>query len=139
MGSSTGGVLRQLIREMVIDRSQGRTISVGGFPIEVEVASTPEEQREGLMHRPRLDPDCGMLFCYEEPQDLSFWMQSTHVPLSIAFIDEEGRVVSVQDMEPRDETRVISPVPCRWALETNRGWFKERNIGIGSHVSGLSV
>jgi uncharacterized membrane protein (UPF0127 family) len=131
--------LRQLIREMAFDGAGQRTIRVGDFPISVEVALTPEEQSLGLMHRQHLEPDCGMLFGYDEPQELSFWMRDTHIPLSIAFIDDEGRIIAIRDMEPHDESHIISPMPCRWALETNRGWFNERNVRVGSHVSGLDA
>ena len=140
MGRSEFEELRQLIREIAtLNLGYPRTIHVGSFPISVEVAATPEEQELGLMHRQHLDPDCGMLFRYDEPQDLSFWMRNTHIPLSIAFIDDEGRITGINDMDPHDETRVISPMPCRWALETNRGWFGDRKIRIGARVSGLDV
>jgi uncharacterized membrane protein (UPF0127 family) len=132
-------LIRQMIREMIEQLPDVRTIKVGGYPITVEIATTPEHQETGLMRREHLDPDSGMLFCYDEPRELSFWMRDTHVPLSIAFIDDECKVSSIHDMEPYDETRTISTRPCRWALETNRGWFRERNIGIGSKISGLDV
>jgi len=132
-------LIRETIREMLTQGPETRSLSVGGYPITVELAITPEEQQMGLMHRTHLDPDCGMLFCYENPQDLSFWMKDTHVPLSIAFIDDEGRVAGIEDMDPHDENHVMSSRPCRWALEANKGWFSSRNIRIGSHVSGLDV
>ena len=130
-------LIREMIREMISNDS--RSLHVGGYPITIEIASTPDEQSKGLMNRDHLDPDCGMLFCYDSPQDLSFWMKNTSVPLSIAFIDDEGRIANIEDMNPHDENRVTSSRPCRWALETNRGWFKERNIGIGSKILGLDV
>lgn len=131
-------LLREMIREMIV-APEHRTISVGGYPLQVELANTPEQQAQGLMHRGSLDPDCGMLFCYDEMQDLSFWMRDTHIPLSIAFIDDEYRISSVHDMDPHDEAHVTSSRPCRWALETNRGWFDSRNIRVGAKISGLDV
>ena len=130
-------LLRETIREILQQGSQGRTLRVGNYPITVELATTPEEQSLGLMHRRHLDPDCGMLFCYDEPRTLSFWMRNTHIPLSIAFIDDEGRIAGIEDLHPGDERPVSSSRPCRWALEASRGWFGERNIGVGSRVSGL--
>ena len=130
-------LIRETIREMLLQGPEMRVLQVGGYPITVELAVSPEEQRVGLMHRSDLDPDCGMLFCYDEPQDLSFWMRDTHLPLSIAFIDDEGRIAGIEDMDPHDENHVISNRPCRWALEANRGWFNDRNIGIGTKVLGL--
>lgn len=132
-------LIRETIREMLLQGPEMRSLQVGGYPITVELAVSPGEQQLGLMHRQHLDPDCGMLFCYDEPQDLSFWMRNTHVPLSIAFIDDEGRIASIEDMHPHDENHVMSVRPCRWALEANRGWFNDRNIRVGSHVSGLDV
>lgn len=132
-------LIRETVREMLRENGGERVIQIGGFPITVELAMTPEEQSIGLMHRQHLDSDTGMLFCYDEPQELSFWMRNTHVPLSIAFIDDEGRVSKIADMEPGDENHIISDRPCRWALETNRGWFKDRNLRVGCRVSGLNV
>ena len=129
-------LLRETIREMLAG-PETRVLRAGGYPITVEIALTPEEQALGLMHRQHLDPDCGMLFCYDEPQHLSFWMRDTHIPLSIAFIDDEGRIAGMEDLEPGDERSVTSSRPCRWALEAHRGWFRERNIGVGALVSGL--
>lgn len=131
-------LLREMIREMLTGPDR-RTVSVEGYPLQVELATTPEQHAQGLMYRDSLDPDCGMLFCYDGMQELSFWMRSTHIPLSIAFIDDECRISSIHDMEPHDENHVISSRPCRWALETNRGWFDSRNIRIGAKVSGLDV
>lgn len=130
-------LLRETIREMLQQGPETRSLQVGGYPITVEIAITPEEQALGLMHRQHLDPDCGMLFHYDEPQPLSFWMRDTHIPLSIAFIDDEGRIAGLEDLEPHDERSVHSSRPCRWALEANRGWFDERGLRIGHHVKGL--
>jgi len=113
-------------------------IKIAGFTLSVEVANNVSSRELGLMHRRHLDPDCGMLFCYDEPRTLSFWMRNTHIPLSIAFIDDEGRIAGIEDLHPGDERPVSSSRPCRWALEASRGWFGERNIGVGSRVSGLS-
>lgn len=132
-------LIREMVREILLQDSKTGDLLINGFPITVEIASTHEEQQRGLMNRVHLDPEHGMLFCYEHPQDLSFWMKNTTIPLSIAFIDEEGRIVNIEDMNPHDESRVMSGRPCRWALEVNKGWFSSRNIPTGSHVLGLDV
>lgn len=132
-------LIRETIRELLQEGAGDLTIQVGGFPITVELARTPEEQSAGLMHRRHLDGDAGMLFCYQHPQELSFWMRNTHIPLSIAFIDDEGRVTKIADMEPGNEESVSSDGPCRWALEANKGWFRDRNLRVGCRVSGLDV
>lgn len=128
-----------MIREILLQESEARTLVIDGFPISVEIASTHEQQRVGLMNRAHLEPDCGMLFCYDRPQDLSFWMKDTTIPLSIAFIDEDGRIANIEDMSPNDESRIVSSRPCRWALEANKDWFRSRNILTGSRVLGLGV
>lgn len=130
-------LLRETIREMLQQGPMTRVLRVGDYPITVELAATPEERALGLMHREHLDPECGMLFLHDEPQELSFWMRDTHIPLSIAFIDDEGRIAGLSDMEPGSEERAVSPRPCRWALETNKGWFRDRNIKIGCTVQNL--
>jgi uncharacterized membrane protein (UPF0127 family) len=130
-------LIRETVSEMLLQGPEMRALQVGGYPITVELAASPEEQQLGLMHRQSLDPDCGMLFCYDEPQDLSFWMRNTHVPLSVAFIDDEGRIAGIEDMDPHDEIPVRSRVPCRWALETNKGWFSDRNVRVGTRILGL--
>jgi uncharacterized membrane protein (UPF0127 family) len=132
-------LIRETVREMLLQGPEIRSLQVGGYPITAELAVSPEQHQVGLMHRRSLDPDCGMLFCYDEPQELSFWMRDTHVPLSIAFIDDEGRVASIEDMDPYSESPVRSSVPCRWALEANQGWFSDRNIRIGAKILGLDV
>ena len=132
-------LIREMVREILAQDPETRTLRVSGFPINVEVATTHEQQRLGLMNRQHLDLDRGMLFCYQDPQDLTFWMRNTSIPLSIAFVDSEGRIESIRDMDPHDDSHVKSGRPCRWALETNRGWFKERNIGVGSKILGLDV
>lgn len=132
-------LLREMLREMINDSAVTSTITVGGFPLSVEVARTHDEQRRGLMGRRYLDPDCGMLFCYPAAEPLSFWMKDTYIPLSIAFIGSGGRVEEIKDLEPLDESAVTSSSPCRWALETHRDWFKERGLGAGAVVRGLEI
>jgi hypothetical protein len=131
------GTLREMIREILTESAITKTIQVGGFPITVEVATTPGEQSKGLMDRPSLDPDSGMLFVYDRPQALSFWMKDTGIPLSIAFIGPDSRISEIRDLQPHDESHVRSDSPCRWALETNLGWFDKRGIGVGAKISNL--
>ncbi len=116
------------------------------FRLNVELAATQEQRSFGLMERPHLPEHHGMLFIYSEPQDSSagFWMFRTRIPLDIAFLDREGRIVAVQAMEPCESPdprfcRIYSPgVPYSRALEVNRGYLAERGIGIGDRVVLLS-
>lgn len=130
-------MLREMIREILAVPANVKIIKVGGFPLTVEIVTASSEQQQGLMNRASLDPDCGMLFSYDHPQILSFWMKNTTTPLSIAFVDPSGRISEICDLQPNDESHVSSSSPCRWALETNRGWFVERCIRIGSKIAGL--
>ena len=126
-------IIRELIREMLNDSNLVK-IEVEDFPIFVELASTPATRERGLSHRQNLAPDHGMLFCYEKPEVMSFWMRNTPIPLSIAFIGENGVIEQISDLEPNSEKSISSRSPCRWALETNRGWFTERGLQPGSRV-----
>jgi uncharacterized membrane protein (UPF0127 family) len=105
-----------------------------GREIRVEVARTPEERAVGLMGRKGLERDGGMLFIFEEEGYHSFWMKDTHVPLSIAFIDREGRIVQITDMKPLTLTSHSPPQPVLYALEMNQGWFSKNGIKVGDMV-----
>jgi len=111
-----------------------QTISVNGETIRVEVADTADKRSLGLMYREKLPKNRGMLFLYEEPTTSGFWMKNTKIPLSIAFIDEDLRIIEIQEMRPLDLTPHRPERPYKYALETNRGWFREHGIGPGSTV-----
>ncbi len=102
--------------------------------VPVEIADTNEERQTGLMGRTALAEDAGMLFVFDTEQQLSFWMKDTLIPLSIAFIDSEGRIVDIQDMQPLDETPHPSAAPAQYALEVNQGFFEARGIQVGDTV-----
>jgi uncharacterized membrane protein (UPF0127 family) len=102
-----------------------------GHALRVELALDEETQARGLMFRRALEPDAGMLFVNARDELMSLWMKDTYVPLSAAFLDAEGRVVNIVDMDPFDETHHRSAGPVRFALEANRGWFAERGVGPG--------
>jgi uncharacterized protein len=87
------------------------------------------------MGRTTLAADAGMLFVFNQPQPLSFWMKDTLLPLSIAYIDTEGYIVDIQDMQPLDETPHLSAEPAQYALEVNQGFFEARGIQIGDRVA----
>ena len=110
-------------------------ISVGRKKVTVELAREPGEQERGLMFRRSLGEDDGMLFIYDSPRIMSFWMKNTRIPLSIAFIDEKGRIVQIEKMSPYDTTsRYSSGSPVRYALEMNQGWFERNGVGVGDAV-----
>lgn len=111
-------------------------LSAGMHLVRAEVAATPDQQRSGLMFRRSMAPNDGMLFVYEVPQLQCFWMRNTVLPLTIAFIDDEGRIVNLADMQPHDESPHCSAKPVRFALEMNQGWFAKRGLKAGFQLRG---
>jgi uncharacterized membrane protein (UPF0127 family) len=105
----------------------------GDVRVRVEVADDMDEMQKGLMGRTALAEDAGMLFVYPEERELSFWMKDTLIPLSIAFMDAEGRIVDIQDMKALDDRppHYTSAEPARYALEVNEGFFDERGVEVG--------
>jgi len=108
----------------------------GSVEVEVEVADDMDEMRKGLMGRTKLAEDAGMLFVYPEERELSFWMKDTLIPLSIAFMDAEGRIVDIEDMKALDDEppHYTSAEPARYALEVNEGFFDERGVEVGDRA-----
>jgi len=119
------------LRPLTIGASGGEEVKV-----RVEVADDPDEQAQGLMNRKKLGEKRGMLFVYTEEKELSFWMRNTLIPLSIAYIDAEGRIVDIQDMKPLDDVppSYVSAEPAQYALEVNKGFFDERGVEVGDRV-----
>jgi uncharacterized protein len=112
-------------------------LSIKGHSLTVEIAATFETRMTGLMHRFSLKPDHGMLFVFREPRPQAFWMKNTYVALSIAYIDDKGRILNIEDMAPQTETAHPSNGPALYALEMKKGWFKEHGIDAGAAVEGL--
>ena len=104
------------------------------FEVEVEISDSPEEQARGLMERTDLAENAGMLFVFDQEQTLPFNMRNTLIPLSIAFIDAEGVVVDIQDMQPLTDGPYVSALPAQYALEVNQGFLLNRAIGVGDVV-----
>jgi uncharacterized membrane protein (UPF0127 family) len=113
-------------------------LTINGHKITAEVARSPDERATGLMNRFSLKPDTGMLFVFEQPEPLAFWMKNTYVPLSIAFLDAGGRILNIEDMAPQTETTHWSKGPALYALEMRKGWFTERGIAPGQVVEGAT-
>ena len=112
-------------------------LSIKGHRLVAETATTTATRTVGLMHRFSLKPDHGMLFVFDAPQPLAFWMKNTFVPLSIAFIGVDGKILNIEDMAPRTETTHPSQGLALYALEMKKGWFAERGIVAGERVDGL--
>jgi uncharacterized membrane protein (UPF0127 family) len=89
------------------------------------------------MNRFSLQPDHGMLFVFDRPQPMAFWMKNTYIPLSIAFLDANGTILNIEDMRPQDESTHPSRGNALYAIEMKQGWFASRSIEPGAKVSGL--
>src|SRR3989339_281600 len=103
----------------------------GMHRIEAEVAATPESRQTGMMLRTVMAPQRGMLFVFPEAGNQCMWMRNTLLPLSVAFLDEKGRIINVEDMQPKTDANHCSAKPARYALEMNLGWFRSRGLGAG--------
>ena len=106
----------------------------GTDTVRTEVVSTPEARAQGLMFRETVPDGTGMLFVFDRADVQGVWMKDTYVPLDAAFIDASYRIVSIESLEPHDETVKWSPEPVLFVLEVRQGWFAERGIEPGQRV-----
>ena len=111
-------------------------LTAGIHIIRTELAISGEQQATGMMFRREMGTNEGMLFVNDEPGMRCFWMKNTLLPLSIAFIADDGSIVNIADMEPQSEKSHCSAKPVRYALEMNRGWFAKRGIKAGARLQG---
>jgi uncharacterized membrane protein (UPF0127 family) len=121
-------------REIPIERD-GIQVAI----VKAEIARTQEERSQGLMHRKSLPDGEGMLFVFERDEVLSFWMRNTYIPLSIAFITSDGRIVDIKDMYPKDESSVTSSRSVRYGLEVPQGWFSRAGVRLGDVVKVMVI
>ena len=112
-------------------------LRAGMHLIRAEVASDFSTRGRGLMHRKGLAPNAGMLFIFDGPSQQCMWMKNTYIPLSVAFLDEQGTIINIADMQPHSEQTHCSARPALYALEMARGWFAERGIKPGVKLGGL--
>ena len=112
-------------------------LSIKNSKLKTEVVADNTTRSVGLMNRFSLAPNHGMLFVFAQSEPLAFWMKNTFVPLSIAYVDSKGVIVSIVDMKPHDESTYPSGAPAMFAIEMKQGWFKERGIAVGDKVDGL--
>ena len=106
------------------------------YQIDVQLALTPAEQQTGLMHRKDMAQQEGMLFVFPQPLTQCFWMKNTLLPLTAAFVADDGRIVNLVDMKPLSLDSHCSEEPVRYVLEMNQGWFARKNIKAGFKLSG---
>ncbi len=114
-------------------------VRIKGHTLRVELADTPETRRVGLMNRRQLGADNGMLFVFEAASPQAMWMKNTLIPLSVAFVGADGRILNIEDMQPLTEDAHPSAGPAMYAIETNLGWFRKRGIKAGDRIEGLQA
>ena len=112
-------------------------LTISGHKATIEVASTDAQRSTGLMHRRILPENRGMLFIFPDVAMHGMWMMNTYVPLSVAFLDREGRIINIEDMQPQTRNTHSAAKPAKYALEMNLGWFTKRGIKPGAKVEGL--
>lgn len=112
-------------------------LAIGFYRIEAEVMADPGSRARGLMGRRSLAPQQGMLFVFPSQARHCMWMKNTLVPLSVAFLDETGTIINIEDMQPESEDNHCAAGAARYALEVNRGWFAGKGIRAGARVAGL--
>lgn len=116
-----------------------KQLSAGIYAIQAEVAATDAARQQGLMMRTRMGASEGMVFDFGAPAGVCMWMKNTLIPLSVAFIDKEGAIVNIEDMQPETTNSHCAKKAVRYALEMNQGWFKQKNIKPGSKIEGLPL
>jgi uncharacterized membrane protein (UPF0127 family) len=112
-------------------------VVVAGHPLKVELAVEEPQRLQGLMYRKSMAKEDGMLFIFDEPGYHSIWMKNTLIPLSVAFVDKDGVILNIADMEPLTLDSHQAAGPAVYAIETNKGWFAGKNIKPGDKVTGL--
>lgn len=111
-------------------------LAAGMHQIDAQVAATPQQRSVGLMHRKDMPAHEGMLFVFEQAGVQCFWMKNTLLPLTAAFLDDEGQIVNLADMKPQSLDSHCSTKPVRYVLEMNQGWFAKKNLKAGARLTG---
>lgn len=115
---------------------QRTKITAGMYLIDTLVAATPEQRAIGLMFRPQMPQSEGMLFIFDHPSEQCFWMKNTLLPLTAAFVADDGTIVNLADMKPQTTESHCSEKPVRYVLEMNQGWFAKKGIKAGFKLQG---
>lgn len=144
--ASTGGLPAALLAVVLIAPGGGHAqaarlpdpgtawVIFGADTVVAEVAGTPEQRERGLMDRGAVPDGTGMLFVFPRSEERYLWMKDTHIPLDVAFFDDDNRVGAIKRMEPLDETLVDSEISTSLLLEVRQGWFAENGIDVGAEA-----
>ena len=111
-------------------------LNAGMHVIDAQVAASTDQRMTGLMHRKEMPQHEGMLFVFEVPSQQCFWMKNTLLPLSVAFVADDGTIVNIDEMQPQTLESHCSTKPVRYVLEMNKGWFAKRGIKAGAKLEG---
>lgn len=111
-------------------------LTAGMYLVDTQVAATPQQRATGLMFRRQMPQSEGMLFVFEQASEQCFWMKNTLLPLTAAFVADDGTIVNLADMKPQTTESHCSEKPVRFVLEMNRGWFAQKGIKAGFKLSG---
>lgn len=112
-------------------------LTAGFYRIEAEVAANDQNRQVGLMNRKSMAKQHGMLFVFPQANTHCMWMRNTLLPLSVAFLDDEGKIINIEDMQPQTENNHCASRPARYALEMNLGWFAQRGLKPGTRLNGI--
>lgn len=112
-------------------------LTAGFHRIEAEVAYTQAMRAQGLMQRREMAQQHGMLFVFPDVAIHCMWMRNTLIPLAVAFLDEGGQIINIEEMRPQTESNHCAARPARFALEMNAGWFAQRGLKHGLKIGGL--
>ena len=123
----------QEVPQMNLQRTR---LSAGMYVIDVQLALTPEQREIGLMMRKEMPQHEGMIFVFEQASQQCFWMKNTLLPLTAAFVSDDGTIVNMADMKPQTTDSHCSTQPVRYVLEMNKGWFAKKGIKAGSKIGG---
>ena len=133
LSSPAGGAEEPARPQLTLQRVK---LSAGMHQIDAQVAATPDERQIGLMFRKEMPQHEGMIFVFEQAAQQCFWMKNTLLPLTAAFVADDGTIVNLADMKPQTMQSHCSDKPVRYVLEMNRGWFTKKGLKAGSKLKG---
>lgn len=136
LGTATLGLPQSASAQQAQTHLPRMQLRAGMHLIQTQVASTPTQRSVGLMWRREMPTNEGMLFVFEQPAQQCFWMQNTLLPLTAAFVADDGTIVNLADMQPLTTASHCSAQPVRYVLEMHQGWFAQRGIRAGQRLAG---
>ena len=136
LGSAPAAHAQAQVQEGQAQRLPTTMLGAGMYNIKVEVAQTPQQHAIGLMWRKTMPANEGMLFIFPQPAQQCFWMKNTLLPLSIAFVGDDGSIVNLDEMLPQTDSPHCSTKPVRFVLEMNKGWFTKHGFKPGDKLTG---